>query len=110
LSYLRDRLWLAKELLHESGSCFVQIGEENLHLVRNLMDEVCGTDNFMSVVTFRAKNMPFGAKYLENMYDHLLWYAREKDAVKFRRAFMPRADDPAEFSFVEEADGTPAAK
>jgi adenine-specific DNA-methyltransferase len=106
LTYLRDRLLLARELLNEKGSCFVQIGEDNLHIVRNLLDEAFGSDNFMSLITFRVKNMPFGAKYLENMYDHLLWYAKEKDKVTFRRAFIPRPLDPAEFSFVEEQNGT----
>src|SRR6266581_4190575 len=53
LTYLRDRLLLTKDLLHESGSCFVQIGDENLHLVRALMDQVFGTQNFCSVVTFK---------------------------------------------------------
>ena len=106
LTYLRDRLLLARELLKETGSCFVQIGEDNLHLVRDLLDETFGGHNFMSLITFRVKNMPFGAKYLDNMYDHLLWYAKDKDRVTFRRAFVPRPADPAEFSFVEEQDGT----
>src|SRR5262249_42200414 len=52
LTYLRDRLLLSRDLLNESGSCFVQISDENLHLVRNLMDEVFGKDNFVSIVQF----------------------------------------------------------
>ena len=56
LTYLRDRLLLARDLLHESGSCFVQIGDENVHLVRDLMDEVFGAKNFVSLVTFREDN------------------------------------------------------
>jgi len=106
LTYLRDRLLLARDLLHESGSLFVQIGEDNLHLARNLLDETLGAENFMSIVTFRVKNMPFGAKHLENMYDHILWFAKDKEKVKFRRAFSPRKSDPAEFSFIEEQNGT----
>ena len=76
LSYLRERLLVARELLHESGSCFVQISDENVHLVRNLMDEVFGSANFVSVIPFRKKTMPLGAKHLESICDYLLWYGR----------------------------------
>jgi len=64
LAYLRDRLMMAKELLHESGSCFVQISDENLHLVRSLMDEVFGPTNFVGLIPFRKKTMPilFGTR------------------------------------------------
>ena len=102
---MRDRILLAWQLLNESGSIFVQIGEDNLHLVRNILDEEFGADNFMSVITVRVKNMPFGAKHLENMYDHLIWYAKDKKQVKFRRLFLERPPDPAEFSFLEEPSG-----
>jgi adenine-specific DNA-methyltransferase len=64
LTYLRDRLLLARELLTESGSVFVQISDENVHLVRNIMDEVFGVGNFVSLITFRKKTMPLGAKTL----------------------------------------------
>jgi len=69
LSYLRDRLVIARELLTETGSVFVQIGDENVHLVRCLMDEVFGSESFVSIIPFRKKTMPLGAKYLERMYD-----------------------------------------
>ena len=72
LTYLRDRLLLAKDLLSESGSVFVQISDENLHHVRELMDEVFGVDNFVSLITFRKKTMPLGATYLEGMADYLV--------------------------------------
>ncbi len=106
LSYLRDRVLLSRDLLSETGSIFFQIGEDNLHLVRNVLDEIFGAENFMSQITFRVKNMPFGAKYLENMYDHVIWYAKDKEKIKFRKIFQPRRADPAEFSFVEEKDGS----
>lgn len=77
LTYLRDRLTLANDLLSETGSCFIQIGEDNLHYVRSIMDEVFGYGNFMSMITVRVKGMPFGAKHLENMYDHIVWYAKD---------------------------------
>lgn len=87
LSYLRDRLWLAKELLHESGSCFVQISDENLHHVREIMDEVFGPGNIVMVVPFRKKTMPLGAKPLEGMCDYLLWYASNKQSLKYRQLY-----------------------
>ncbi len=71
LTYLRDRLLLARELLTESGSIFVQISDENVHHVRELMDEVFGVGNFVCLIPFRKKAMPLGAKNLENMYDYL---------------------------------------
>ena len=90
LAYLRDRLLLGHELLHESGSCFVQIGDEGAHLVRNLLDEVFGPTNFMSVISFRTK-IPLNAKHIPNTSDYLIWYARDKAKVKFRRLFKQRA-------------------
>ena len=87
LTYMRDRLLLAKELLSESGSVFVQISGENVHLVRNLMDEVFGVGNFISLIPFRKKTMPLGAKYLDSMNDYLIFYAKEKDKLKYRTLF-----------------------
>jgi len=87
LSYLRDRLVVARELLTESGSVFVQIGDENVHLVRCLMDEVFGADNFCQIIPFRKKLMPLGAKLLEGMYDYLLWYGKDISAVRFRHLY-----------------------
>jgi adenine-specific DNA-methyltransferase len=77
LTYMRDRLLLARELLVPSGSAFVQISDENLHYVRELIDEVFGAENFVSVIPFRKKTMPLGAKHLESICDYLLWYARD---------------------------------
>lgn len=80
LTYLRDRLLLARDLLTSTGSIFVQISDENLHHVREVMDEVFGPENFVSLITFRKKTMPFGTVYLEQMCDYLLWYARSKES------------------------------
>jgi adenine-specific DNA-methyltransferase len=77
LSYLRDRLAAARDLLTESGSCFVQIGDENVHLVRSLMDEVFGSENFVSLITFR-KTTAATAEYLPGVVDYLIWYARQE--------------------------------
>jgi len=107
LTYLRDRLMVAKDLLTESGSCFVQIGDENVHLVRALMDEVFGSENFVSQVVFR-KTTGKASALLDNTYDLLLWYARDRDAVKIRELYKHRkpSDDPTNFRFVQEPDGT----
>ncbi|WP_072234253.1 site-specific DNA-methyltransferase [Chloracidobacterium thermophilum] len=89
LTYLRDRLLLARELLTESGSIFVQIGDENVQYVRALMDEVFGPANFMSLISFRTK-IPLNAAHLPNIADYLIWYAADKAKVKFRRLYVAR--------------------
>ena len=89
LSYMRDRLLLARELLTDSGSCFVQISDENVHHVREIMDEVFGAENFMSLISFRTK-IPLNAAHLPNIADYLVWYAKDKKNIKFRRLFTSR--------------------
>ena len=86
LAYLRDRLMVARELLTDSGSIFVQIGDENVHRVRCLIDEVFGSENFVSSVTVR-KSGSTPSKQIANVTDHLLWYAKSKEKVKFNRLF-----------------------
>lgn len=86
LSYLRDRLWLAKDLLHESGSIFVQIGDENVHRVRCLMDEVFGSDNFcMEIVLMKASSQ--SSKLLPGVNDFLLWFAKDISQIKYKELF-----------------------
>src|SRR5208282_4493308 len=80
LTYLRDRLLLARELLHESGSCFVQISDENVHHVRELMDEVFGAKNFVGLITF-AKTTGATVNYLPATSDYLVWYARQQEKL-----------------------------
>ena len=95
LSYLRDRLVLARELLSESGSVFVQISDENVHLVRNIMDEVFGSENFVSLIPFRKKLMPLGATTLEGMCDFIIWYAKSISNIKYNTLFkksIPRIE------------------
>lgn len=89
LTYLRDRLLVAKELLTESGSCFVQISDENLHLVRNLMDEVFGSQNFSSIITF-TKTTGLGTKGLPARCDFVLWYARNLETLKYRQLYRDK--------------------
>jgi len=86
LSYLRDRLVVARELLTESGSVFVQIGDENVHLVRSLLDEVFGAENFVSEIAFN-KTSSQTSEYLAPVFDRLLWFARQRDALKYRPLF-----------------------
>ena len=95
LAYLRDRLTVARDLLTESGSCFVQIGDENVHRVRALMDEVFGDENFVSLVTFKtttgAGSFAGGTNVLAAVSNYLLWYARDIDRVKYRQLYKGKA-------------------
>ncbi|HNF92869.1 MAG TPA: DNA methyltransferase, partial [Accumulibacter sp.] len=94
LSYLRDRLLVAKELLSESGSCFVQISDENVHLVRCVMDEVFGSENFVSLITV-VKTSAQESDFLPSTNDYLVWYGRRKDCLKYRKLWSVKADsDP----------------
>jgi adenine-specific DNA-methyltransferase len=88
LTYLRDRLSAARELLTQSGSCFVQMGDENVHLVRAVMDEVFSAENFIAQIVF-TKTASFSTDLLSRTHDHLLWYAREIGSVKYRRLLTP---------------------
>ena len=86
LTYLRDRLTVARDLLSESGSIFVQIGDENVHRVRSVMDEVLGGENYISLIGF-AKTTGSTEDYLGQTTDYLLWYGRNKSSVKYRAMF-----------------------
>ena len=106
LAYLRDRLVASRDLLTETGSIFVQIGEENLHLVRCLMDEVLGSDNCCSVISFRKTTTQSG-DLLPDTNDYLLWFARNRERVKFRSLFQPReGTDWVNYDFVRLPDGS----
>lgn len=89
LTYLRDRLTVARDLLHESGSIFVQIGDENVHRVRAVLDEVFGDRNCVSEITFQ-KTGGQTSDYLPSVQDYVLWYAKNTDLVKFRRIFYQK--------------------
>ncbi len=88
LTYLRDRLTVARDLLAESGSIFVQIGDENVHRVRSLMDETFGDENFVVIIAVQKTGSQTGA-YLQSNVDYILWY-RKSDRMKFRPLFLPR--------------------
>ena len=89
LTYLRDRLTVARDLLTDSGSIFVQIGDENVHRVRAVMDEVFGEENFCSQITFR-KTTGKGSGLLDVTSDSLLWYCKQRSEIKFRDSYEPR--------------------
>ncbi|HKK44294.1 MAG TPA: site-specific DNA-methyltransferase [Balneolaceae bacterium] len=89
LSYLKNRLLIAKELLKESGSCFVQISDENLHLVRNLMDEVFGSENFVSLISFTTTS-GFPSKTLSRAGDYIVWYSKSLEKIKYRSLFKEK--------------------
>ena len=91
LSYLRDRLVIARELLTETGSVFVQIGDENVHLVRCLMDEVMGSGNFCGEIIIK-KTSAQTSDLIPTIGDYLLWYAKDRDSVKFRKPFKNRSE------------------
>ena len=107
LTYLRDRLTVARDLLTESGSIFVQIGDENVHRVRAVMDEVFSSDNVVASLRFRRGGFQTSA-YLPETHDFILWYAKHKDSLKFRRQFLQsdRQDAfPGQTLFAEHEDG-----
>jgi adenine-specific DNA-methyltransferase len=89
LTYLRDRLLVARELLSPAGSVFVQISDENLHHVRELMDELLGAKNFVAVITFQ-KTGGAETNLLATTIDYLLWYSRERERIKYRQLYLPR--------------------
>ena len=89
LAYLRDRLVVARDLLTETGSIFVQIGDENVHLVRNVMDEVFGAENFCALITF-TKTTSATSDILAGTSDYLVWYAKSKEHVKYRQLYFEK--------------------
>lgn len=106
LTYLRDRLTIARDLLAESGSIFVQMGDENVHLARSLLEEIFGKDNFISQITI-AKTAGATAELLPNISDYILWFARNIDSVKFHQMFQEKAgaeSGAGEYKYVVEAD------
>jgi len=104
LTYLRDRLLLARELLHESGSIFVQISDENVHRVRCIMDEVFGIENFVSLISFR-KAPGSTSKYLPTTSDYLICYAKDKIKFKYRQLYLDKKiGGDSRYSWIELCD------
>jgi len=105
LTYMRDRLLLARDLLIPSGSIFVQISDENVHHVRELMDEVFGAENFCSLLAFKTTTSQTD-ELVATVTDYLLWYARDRERVKFHRLFRPRGSEEGMYDWVELPNGT----
>ena len=107
LSYLRDRLLLAKELLSDTGSVFVQISDENVHLIRNICDEIFGVENYICQIIFRKKQMPLGATFLESTCDYIIWYAKDKKQAKFHQLYKDKdVEGDNHWNMVELSNGT----
>ena len=106
LTYLRDRLLLARELLHESGSVFVQISDENVHRVRQILDEVLGPHNFAGLISFR-KTSGLTADRLAQNADYLVWYARDVQKVKFRPLVLEKGADSdlGFYAYIQQPGG-----
>jgi adenine-specific DNA-methyltransferase len=105
LTYLRDRLTVARDLLTDSGSIFVQIGDENVHRVRALLDEIFGDENFVSEIHFRSM-MPMSSGQLENVFDHLIWFAKVKPSLKYRDLKrLKNLGASSEFNLVDRRPG-----
>jgi len=106
LSYMRDRLVGARDLLTESGSIFVQIGDENVHRVRALLDEVFGDENIVGQVIFLKTSGKFSAG-LDTVNDYLLWYSKDLSQVKYRQLYLQRKASTLEgaYNWLEQEDG-----
>lgn len=107
LSYLRDRLVLARELLTQSGSVFVQISDDNVHLVRSLLDEVFGSENFVSQIVY-TKAAGFATTTISNVADFILWYAKDSDNMKVRKLFNDKKleEHRDKYNTIELSDKT----
>ena len=107
LAYLRDRLVIARELLTESGSVFVQISDENVHLVRSILDEVFGSENFCNQIHFRSTTGQT-SELLAEVGDYVLWYAKDRNQVKYHQLYLEKeVDKPSNVrKYAEFVDGS----
>jgi len=107
LTYLRDRLTVARDLLTDSGSIFVQIGDENVHRVRAVMDEVFGEESFLSQIGF-SKTSAFTSATLSSTHDFILWYGKDAEHVKYRTLWKPRQErtEGGTYTWIESNDGS----
>ncbi len=105
LTHLRDRLLLAKELLHESGSVFVQISQENLHHIQEIMDEIFVARNKVAIIPFRTKKMPLNLKTLDSICDYIVWYAKDIENIKYRQLFEEKKAEDGYYTYIEDENG-----
>jgi len=107
LTYLRDRLTVARDLLADTGSVFVQIGDANVHRVRGLLDEVFGEANFVSQIAFE-KTSSTSTEDLASISDHLLWFAKDRAVLKFRPSYRKKAlgeQGTTQYVWLDEGPG-----
>ena len=106
LAYMRDRLVLCRDVLTNSGSIFIQISDENVHLLRSLLDEVFGKDNFCGMIGFRTTGGQ-ASGLLASVCDYLLWYAKDKHSVKYRQPYVQKVSDGeiGRYQWIESEDG-----
>jgi adenine-specific DNA-methyltransferase len=112
LAYLRDRFRVAHDLLNETGSIFVQIGDENVHLLRSLLDEVFGSENFVAEIAFKktsgAGSPSGGTQTLAHVHDYVVWYAKSLGSVKYRTLYRQREIGGVggeQYTWIEDASG-----
>jgi len=107
LTYLRNRILLAQELLTEGGSIFFQISDENVHLVRNLMDEIFGSSNFVAQIIY-TKTSGFASNFISTVNDYIIWYAKDKSKLKSRSLYLDKKDVEGInlYKYIELKDGT----
>jgi len=104
LTYLRDRLLLSKEMLMEEGSVFVQISDENLHHVRELMDEVFGSDNFITTIKYLTTSGQT-AEHLSSVGDYILWFAKKKAAMLYHQPYADKLDESGQYRYALTENG-----
>ncbi|XYP32449.1 site-specific DNA-methyltransferase [Zavarzinia sp. CC-PAN008] len=107
LTYLRDRLTVARDLLTESGSIFVQIGDENVHRVRALMDEVFGDENFLNQIFFEKTTGDTGL-FLNHVGDYIIWYSKKRESAKYRQIYFQKSvgsQGASQYNLIQEPSG-----
>lgn len=107
MTYLRDRLTVARDLLHESGSIFMQIGDENVHRVRLLMEEVFGEENFIAQITF-AKTTGYSTNFITGICDYIIWFGKVREKAKFRQLYGEKVrggEGASKYSRIRFRDG-----
>ena len=108
MTYVRDRLLVARELLAPTGSIFVQIGDENAHHVREALDEVFGPDHFCGVITVRKTSAPTDL-LVPTIADFILWYGRDRERIKYRQLYLEKVvgeEGGTIYSWAELPDGS----
>lgn len=108
LTHLRDRLLLAKELLHESGSVFVQINDENLHHVKEVVEEIFRPENFAGLISFTTTS-GFESKVIARAGDYIIWFAKDRSRIKYNQLYYEKTNDTSGYNRIQLPDGTTRA-